>query len=563
MEKNYCLNRKKKRASVFKIEKESDNLNNKRLKLEETKEKDNNNDKDSDIMFETEKENEIEKEYDYNVKIFKQKLIEICSDFKDFKYDYTIYCYNNLKELKTSEAFKKLINDIKSNPSNNALLKEICEFINNREDKIRTAEEYSFKNYIKKISEKILDIPSGSTAFTENFNELNKEEQEELFISALIESSFKKMRIEEEKFDTSRNKDTNKKPEIKIEVQNFNLQEKSLFALFNGIKFNNTLSVINLDGNPLTPRACFCLGNIFLYNKQIKLLSLVRCYINNNCLEMLVKGASHISPELNKEPIYIEQLNLKDNDIDEKDNYDKEYSLSLIIIKFIIKKLNLSNTKIKNEGLIKISNTIIYILNNNEKSNFQLETLNLFNIGIQNEECLESLGNVFSHKKCTIQNLILSKNKITTFVSQNQTKNYFENFLDKIKDNNSLKELVLLKCDIGKNKNDVIKLCEMLGINKTLESLKLFDNLINDYNDFVKFLDIVSYYKKDKIINNTLKNLDISKNHCNIRINEDFLNMIESSNLENLDINQNKIDEKEKEIFRRRTNSLDKIKIIY
>ena len=60
-----------------------------------------------------------------------------------------------------------------------------------------------------------------------------------------------------------------------------------------------------------------------------------------------------------------------------------------------------------------------------------------------------------------------------------------------------------------------------------------------------------------------MKSLELSKNFCHIRADEAFLNIIDDLNLEYLDMNQNKIDEKEKEIFRKRTNTLEKIKIIY
>ena len=57
--------------------------------------------------------------------------------------------------------------------------------------------------------------------------------------------------------------------------------------------------------------------------------------------------------------------------------------------------------------------------------------------------------------------------------------------------------------------------------------------------------------------------LELSKNHCNLRIDESFLNIIDNLNLEYLDINQNKIDEREKDIFRKRSNAIENIKIIY
>ena len=141
--------------------------------------------------------------------------------------------------------------------------------------------------------------------------------------------------------------------------------------------------------------------------------------------------------------------------------------------------------------------------------------------------------------------------------------NYFAKFMDKIAKSKNLKELLLLKCNIGKNKNDVDILCKMLEENQNLESLRMFDNSISDFDDFIKILNIFSEYKNNELKNKTLKSLDLSKNFCNIRINDDFLNMIDYLNLEYLDINQNPIEEKEKEIFRKRTNALEKIKIIY
>ena len=134
--------------------------------------------------------------------------------------------------------------------------------------------------------------------------------------------------------------------------------------------------------------------------------------------------------------------------------------------------------------------------------------------------------------------------------------------MDKVAESKVLKELLLLKCEIGKNKDDVDIICNMLKKNKNLESLRMFDNLINNEEDFLKILNLFTEYKKE-LDNSTLKSLDLSKNHCNIRVSEDFLNMFDTMNLEHLDINQNKMDENEKEIFRNKTNNLDKIKIIY
>ena len=533
-------------------------------------------------------ENDKEDEFDYCQKSFRDKISKLCNKFSNFNSDYTYYCYNNLKELKNNKEFNEEIRKVIENNNNKELFKEILDFINKREiiienilseeKNILSKEENKDKKwYFDNIRDKInsnsnnTNEISGETRFSDDYNDLKKDEQEEIFVASLIDCSFEKMKKIEEDFDTSINKNIdkniNKNYEIKIEAQNFNFQESSLIAFFSGIKFNNNIKEINLNGNELTPKSCFCLGNLFKYHKHLDKLSLMRCNLNNLCLKLFVIGATHNNEDLNRKPIYIDHLILKDNDqINDEDN-NNEYSLSLIIEKFVIKKLNLANNKIGGNGLKKICRTFLKLLNDDDKK-IALENLNLFNIGIQNEESLEILGDVISHDKSIIKTLILTKNNITIIPQSEKNDkpsnhNYFSKFMDKVAISKNLKELLLLKCNIGKNNSDVDILCNMLEKNKNLESLRMFDNSISDYNDFIKILKIFSEYKENILKNKSLKSLDISKNYCNIRIDDEFLNMIDYLNLEYLDINQNPIDEKQKEIFRKRTNTLEKIKIVY
>ena len=533
-------------------------------------------------------ENDKEDEFDYCQKSFRDKISKLCNKFSNFNSDYTYYCYNNLKELKNNKEFNEEIRKVIENNNNKELFKEILDFINKREiiienilseeKNILSKEENKDKKwYFDNIRDKInsnsnnTNEISGETRFSDDYNDLKKDEQEEIFVASLIDCSFEKMKKIEEDFDTSINKNIdiniNKNYEIKIEAQNFNFQESSLIAFFSGIKFNNNIKEINLNGNELTPKSCFCLGNLFKYHKHLDKLSLMRCNLNNLCLKLFVIGATHNNEDLNRKPIYIDHLILKDNDqINDEDN-NNEYSLSLIIEKFVIKKLNLANNKIGGNGLKKICRTFLKLLNDDDK-NIALENLNLFNIGIQNEESLELLGDVISHDKSIIKTLILTKNNITIIPQSEKNDkpsnhNYFSKFMDKVAISKNLKELLLLKCNIGKNNSDVDILCNMLEKNKNLESLRMFDNSISDYNDFIKILKIFSEYKENILKNKSLKSLDISKNYCNIRIDDEFLNMIDYLNLEYLDINQNPIDEKQKEIFRKRKNTNEKIKIVY
>ena len=126
----------------------------------------------------------------------------------------------------------------------------------------------------------------------------------------------------------------------------------------------------------------------------------------------------------------------------------------------------------------------------------------------------------------------------------------------------NIKELFLVNCGIGKNQNDIQILYDMLCENKSLISIRLFGNKISQMDSFRKILGIFSDYNKE-LENNTLKSLYLSKNSCHIKVEDEFMKLVEHLKLEYLDVNQNTMDANEKEIFKKRTNDLANIKIIY
>ena len=448
-------------------------------------------------------ENEIEKEFDYCLLgLIKQINID-CNNFSKLKdEDYTTILYNNFKEIKNNEDFKSEIKKVLDNP-NSSYFQKFVKFIKERREILQNSEKKGlawYKDFVNK-RKKSPELYQESDYCKDNFNNLTKDEKEEIFLAGLIYLSFENMKKEEEKFDTSINQENcdNKENAIKIELQNFNLKESSTLVLISGIKFVTHIIELNFSGNELTPKACFWIGTFFKYNRHnVKLLSLERCSLTNLCLYMFVIGATFSSDNLNEEKIYLEKLILKDNDNIKDENIFNEYPLSLIMEKFLIKNLNLYNTKIGNNGLKKLCETFLKLLNNqneNEKF-FILKTLNLYNINLKNEESLDLLGDVLIHKQSTIEILILTKNLITSPQSQNLGNTpipiFFKKFMGKIAESKTLKELLLLKCEIGKNKNDIEILCQMLEKNKTLESLRMFDNLINDEEAFLKILKLFS-----------------------------------------------------------------------
>jgi len=163
---------------------------------------------------------------------------------------------------------------------------------------------------------------------------------------------------------------------------------------------------------------------------------------------------------------------------------------------------------------------------------------------------------------CTIKTLILSKNLITTINENNNNINYFENLMKSIGKNKGLKELYLCGCGIAKNQKDIDILYNMLCENKYLSSIRLFNNEFNQFSDFRRIIEVFSDYKNN-LKNNSMKILDLSKNGCDLIIDDDFLDLIDRLKLEYLDISQNKFKSEEKERFRDRVNALQDIKIIY
>ena len=391
-----------------------------------------------------------------------------------------------------------------------------------------------------------------------SFNNLREEYKLELFTSSLINNLLIRNEKEQEKYEK---RDKNSIIQTKFEILNFNILEDSMMGIITGIKFYTNITEINLSGNIMGPKSLFWLGSVFKTNSNIRVLDLTRCNIDNDCLYMFVEGTKYKNENLNNEQLNLDRLNLKDNNqITDTKNDEFEHPLGLLLEKFKLKWLNLTNAKLSNNGVCKFLKVYLNLMKQNK---IFMENLILICNNFQNESCLDILGDILELKDiCTLKNLILSKNLIST-IPEGTIKpvNYFAKFMKSVA-NSNLKELFLISCGIGKNRNDIEILYDMLCQNKSLVSLRLFGNEINNMEDFTKILGIFSEYNNG-LKNNVMKSLDLSKNSCNIKITEQFLELIDKLKLEYLDINQNTMDPTEKETFRKRTNELNDIKIIY
>lgn len=392
-----------------------------------------------------------------------------------------------------------------------------------------------------------------------------------------------------------------------LDFTEYKFNKLTIQPLLSALKFKENVIELNLSYNDIGNEGCYCLGDLLKINKNLSILTLSFCSIDNNALKFLLRGLKFKSL-LDK--FNLTQLNLSDNNITEDGG---EY-LGQILIHFNkLQWLNISNNKINNKGAIKlfqaykeILDTDYYKINEKESSNSQnnlqncfynlnitnnnsssfnlnnlnlnsnnsnnnqkqfnnLETLILIGIGIYSEECLTILGNIIKHPKCGLKTLVLSKNEIGKSSPYDHQDNLrdIKYFLHCLEQNKTITELLLLTCQIG---NDITEeIYQMLKVNRTIEYLVLYNNNINQQMVFLKLLSLFSDIPENKgIINNCLKVLDLSKNNCTIEINNKFLNIIEELQLSSLDISQNELSREGSDNFKNLANRIgDKLKIIY
>lgn len=392
-----------------------------------------------------------------------------------------------------------------------------------------------------------------------------------------------------------------------LDFTEYKFNKLTIQPLLSALKFKENVIELNLSYNDIGNEGCYCLGDLLKINKNLSILTLSFCNIDNNALKFLLKGLKCKSL-LDK--FNLTQLNLSDNNITEDGG---EY-LGLILTHFNrLQWLNISNNKINNKGAMKLFQAYKEILdtdyykinekdntssentqqncfynlhitnnnsscfnlnnlnlnsnnsNNNQKQFNNLETLILIGIGIYSEECLTILGDIIKHPKCGLKTLVLSKNEIGKSNPYDHQDNLrdIKYFLHCLEQNKTITELLLLTCQIG---NDITEeIYQMLKVNRTIEYLVLYNNNINQQMVFLKLLSLFSDIPENKgIINNCLKVLDLSKNNCTIEINNKFLNIIEELQLSSLDISQNELSREGSDNFKNLANRIgDKLKIIY
>ena len=594
------LNKKNHRNSNE--EEEDTNISHKKFKLESTEdsslEKCVLSNKKKEILENSSSFDESEE------KKLMDKMIEISNNFEDIKDDFSYLIYNDLRGIKIDPKSKELFDKLKQSDDYRTIEDETDKFCVDLEKKLEENKrkiQMIFPVDNKQSTSTPINItknPNSNTINEDKSKIINNSKNNEANDNNNQSNLTEKQTQDKVSTNNNTNNNINNKsnssqqqhPQSKqipkkeflvkkiffgailyqkinvdtIEIINNGLTDLSLQILLSAVKFKNNIIHLNLSSNPIKTRVAYILGTVLRYNTKIVILDVSRCSLDDRCIFSIADGANLLD-ENNKNQLSLERISFKDNPF--TNNSDESLEKILLNCRNL-KWLNLTNIKLGNIGACKLFNMLL----NNMESFINLKVLLMIGNGIYNENCLEILSNVLKNEKCGIKTLNLSKNPIGKFNENNSEKiNFLKILLESFKNKNnekgnkSVTELMFLSCDLSVDyTNDI---CEMLCNNNTLTKINFYGNNFSNQEDFEKILTIFSNYDGKKGIdfrNNTLKSLDLSKNGCSLNITDEFLKIFDGLNLEYLDIDQNQMNQDQKEKFKEATNKLsEKIKIIY
>ena len=352
--------------------------------------KNNNKEREKNLLDGYKKFLELNNEWDF---FFLTIILTINSElhnFEDFPEDYSYYIYNNLGNITNC---KEYINIINNPPDNKNLYEEAALLYEERNNYfLQSARIYNIKllqnsnvNNFKNINYNCNNSSIKNNKSIDSFNLLKNEYKLELFTSSLIYNSLLRNEKEQETIDIDIRKNNQGRITLKFDASNNSLNEDSMIAVLTGIKFNNNIIEINLSGNKLGPKSLFWLGSIFKINQNINILDLTRCNIDNDCLYMFIEGTKFSNENLNKDQLNLNKLILKDNNqIGHITNNQFAHPLGLIMRKFKLKWLNLTNVKLKNSGTSKFLKIFLELMKENK---IYMKNLILICNDFCNEEC--------------------------------------------------------------------------------------------------------------------------------------------------------------------------------
>ena len=269
--------------------------------------------------------------------------------------------------------------------------------------------------------------------------------------------------------------------------------------LYDGLRYNNTLTELNFIGLNINDNFCNSLSNILKNNNNIYSLNFTNSNIFNfkNLIDKL------------KNNLFLTNLNLCNTKLKNEDLYELN---KILKINSNITSLDLSNNNLSSNN--DNEDELIYLIDI-LKSNSFLTNLNLSQVNL-NGNCLNKLTDLLTNNS-NLSSLNLSYND---FSHNNQI--FMLSFINSLKFNYSLTNLNLQHINL--TNKCLIKLGKILKINSSLISLNIsynklktsningllfFINSLKSNNSLTSLnINYINYFNKNyQLINNSLINL--------------------------------------------------------
>lgn len=393
---------------------------------------------------------------------------EICRKYtfpENVSYVY-IYLYDNFKKMKDPKNIDQMRTKMRESPDLRKdlsyLSREMMSFYKYRQEKLK----FSLSKNIKEIE------------WTEESSLL------EIFLTSFIHTKLSHERI--------------------VDLTQHYIMCDNILIVLSSLKMNNNVTKLILNSNKIGEEGMWALGRLYNYNLKIVDLDLSVNILTDDCLKAFMLGLDGGNPSFalhheNMSMIPITKLNLSNNS--QLTPESGQYIARIVERCINLKCLNISKNNIDVRGYNAILN-MFSKLQSNENKQFKLETLIAYQTKVDNHT-LEKFGDVLKHNNCPIKSLTLSDNKLNSTSAKT--------FLQSVASNKSLEELLLMNCDIGNELGDEI--VNMIYNNKTLITLNLYNNRIDNSEIFKKILKVCS--KNFPMISNNYRSSNLDKINYN------------------------------------------------
>ena len=281
----------------------------------------------------------------------------------------------------------------------------------------------------------------------------------------------------------SQNKDNLENLPFSFDISEAGINDIYINTILSPIRIEPRVCDIKLDKNRINIYGMFELHKLFMFNKNIKYISIKNCVTKSKSLNTFNYNYKLFNN------YNIEELDLSSNYL--KSDADTNLSKLITHLKGL-KILVLSNNILKS-GLGYFFVTLKNLYRKNES---KLEELYLKNCELDDIAFYE-LGELLKSKYCKLKCLCLNENKIPSDI----------NFFKALKKNDSLEEIYFYGCGINSEKTDEI---ERLISNMSLQTLYIYGNQIHDFNQYIRIIYRTNLIKNKKENKNDKNNIFIN-----------------------------------------------------